>query len=53
MSRVISIRIPDELADRLDAASIDKAAVLAAALDPKPQTPPQQIDRITIRIDMR
>lgn len=51
----MSIRVPDELADRLDAASIDKAAALEAALNPKLQNTvqQQQIDRITIRIDMR
>ena len=53
MSRVISIRLPDQIADQIEAAGIDKAAVLTAALDPKPSAPPQQIDRITIRIDMR
>nr|CDL67176.1 unnamed protein product [uncultured bacterium] len=49
MSRVISIRLPDKIADQIEASGIDKAAVL----DPKPQTQQQQIDRITIRIDMR
>lgn len=54
MSRVISIRLPDKIADQIEASGIDKAAVLTAAvLDPKPQTQQQQIDRITIRIDMR
>lgn len=57
MSRVISIRLPDDVAERIDASGIDKAAALINALNPEPtttqQNPPQQIDRITIRIDMR
>ena len=54
MSKVISIRVPDNLAEALEAAQVDPRAALEAALDQDQAAQNrQQIDRITIRIDMR
>lgn len=55
MSKVISIRLPDDLAAALDATQQDARDIIAAALTPdqQQQQQTQQISRITIRIDMR